>query len=130
MKKFTRKQIYNRWLKSLRSGEYDQIQGCLRECEYGDFDDDLDTAVVLKVNGYCCLGVLQDLAVKDGGPGWNTKDGVTDDDGAPSDKIIDFMGLDSAMVTHLIELNDEEGKSFAEIADVIEFEIMPAVGVV
>jgi hypothetical protein len=128
MKQVTPKQIYKRWLAALRSGKYKQSRGRLRECRYSYLNGDFDTAVVSEVYGYCCLGVLQDLAVKDGGPGWNTKHGVTDDDGAPSNKILNFMGLDSEMVNHLVELNDDEVKSFAEIADVIEFEIMPATG--
>ena len=39
------------WLKALRSGEYEQGKGYLR-----NLDEDT----------YCCLGVLCDLAIKDG----------------------------------------------------------------
>lgn len=42
-------EIKVRWTEALRSGEYSQTTNCLRD-----------------ESGYCCLGVLTDLAVKDG----------------------------------------------------------------
>ena len=128
MKQVTAKQVYKRWLAALRSGEYNQANGQLRECEYGDFDYENDSCVIEKVVGHCCLGVLQDLAAKDGGAQWNSVGGPQDDDGEPDKRITDFLGLDGAMVAHLIEMNDDEGNTFEEIADEIEFNIMPATG--
>lgn len=124
MKQVTPQQIYHRWLDALRSGEYEQCDGQLRYCEY-TFDESTDEPIVLKVNGFCCLGVLEDLAVKDGGPAWGTLGGASDDDAEPRREIQQFLGLDAAMVAHLIDMNDEQGASFEEIADEIEFNIMP-----
>ena len=123
MKQVTAKQIYKRWLAALRSGEYKQAKGQLRNCSYN-----LDTYKATKVHGHCCLGVLQDLAAKDGGAQWNVHRGPQDDDGEPDKRITDFLGLDATMVAHLIEMNDDEGNTFEEIADEIEFNIMPATG--
>ena len=127
MKQVTPKQIYKRWLAALRSGKYKQATGEMRTCTQ-IYNAKKDEYEVKKVHGHCCLGVLEDLAVRDGGPAWDTKLGVSSDDSMPRKVILDFLGLDKDMVNHLIELNDAEGKSFEEIADVIEFEIMPATG--
>ena len=128
MKQVTAKQIYKRWVAALRSGEYKQAVGALRDCEYGEFDYETEACVIDKVNGHCCLGVLQDLAAKDGGAQWNTIGGPQDDDGEPDKRIIDFLGMDGAMIAHLIEMNDDNDATFEEIADEIEFNIMPATG--
>lgn len=46
--------IKAKWLAALRSGEYKQIRGTLAK------------GSVYNVNGFCCLGVLCDIAVKEG----------------------------------------------------------------
>lgn len=43
-------EVKNRWVAALRSGNYNQGSGALRDIN----------------NGFCCLGVLCDLAVQDG----------------------------------------------------------------
>lgn len=48
-------EIKKRWVEALRSGEYSQGKGALR---------------AQSADSYCCLGVLCDLAVKDGAAGW------------------------------------------------------------
>jgi len=119
----TPEQVYKKWLKALRSGKYQQAQGCLREVEQDDWTDE-----VLAVKGFCCLGVLQDIAVKDGGPKWDDPsdfDGPKSNSGVPSDQILQYLQLDDEAVEHLVYMNDEEGASFAEIADEIEFVVMP-----
>lgn len=115
----TQSQVYRLWLKNLRNGKYKQAQGSLRETNYG-------TSPVL---GHCCLGVLQDLAVKDGGPEWNTRYGPEDLADRPSAEIVQFMGLSKCMLHRLVDLNDNLDYTFGEIADVIEFEIMPTLGI-
>jgi hypothetical protein len=49
------------WLEALRSGEYEQTKGKLHRTEVDDVDEEEGITV-----GYCCLGVLCDLAVKEG----------------------------------------------------------------
>jgi hypothetical protein len=48
-----------KWLAALRSGEYKQTQGVLAHTFFSEGENG-------EVTGYCCLGVLCDLAVKDG----------------------------------------------------------------
>ena len=118
----TPKQVYKKWLKSLRSGKYQQAKGCLREIEENDDGDQV-------VKGFCCLGVLQDIAVKDGGGEWDVGPCYLGNPqsymGTPRQQILDYLQLDDDAVEHLIDMNDQEGASFDEIADEIEFVIMP-----
>lgn len=126
------------WVDALRSGDYDQGQGLLREVD----------------GGYCCLGVLCDLAVKNGiipepevTRGLETVDGITDafvygtvaEDGETFStrenavylpvEVQDWSGVSKhgdrmaadGSVSSLAVLNDE-GKSFEYIADIIELE--------
>jgi hypothetical protein len=125
-------EIKAQWVQALRSGEYKQGQGALRS------DD----------NTYCCLGVLCDLAVKDGKAHWfkkelRTFDGygnqsgrkleegwrVLDrdgghDGGVPTKIIVEWAGLEQAHPllgdSGAIGLNDGERASFERIADLIE----------
>lgn len=127
MKIVTPEQVYREWLAALRSGLYPQAQGCLRDCEY-DYNTDEPRARVASITGYCCLGVLEDLAVKAGGPGWNTEDGKDDESVQPRPEILRFMGLNEEIVDHLIHLNDDLGWNFERIADEIEGNIMSYLG--
>lgn len=109
----TRKEVYQLWLDALRSGKYRQGQGQLRQTDGNGH------------NRFCCLGVLCDLAVKDGGPKWNSERGPENHAAEPSAKILKFMGLTDNEVNDLIGLNDDELRNFKEIADYIEHVIMP-----
>lgn len=129
----TRDEVYHLWVDALRSGEYHQAQGCLHNPR-NYIDDQGDEHWKSDNNnsfqgGFCCLGVLCDLAVKDGGAGWDTPDGPVKSYGEPPDKILDFMGLDQEMVDELVDMNDKHKMTFSEIADVIEQVIMPALDV-
>lgn len=53
--------IKQRWVRALRSGEYQQSAGCLRTAD-----------------GFCCLGVLCDLYAKEHGLKWTNIDKPTD----------------------------------------------------
>lgn len=109
------------WVAALRSDEYPQSRGELRARD-----------------GYCCLGVLTDLAVK-AGVGvrwWQDGDGfygVERLEGGlcyPEDGLVlapvvrDWAGLDandpSIGGKSLSDLNDGECLSFDEIADLVE----------
>lgn len=116
--------IKQRWLTALRSGEYPQITGVLHNDE-----------------GFCCLGVLSELAHKDGVV---TRTRTNDDyyaygsekaAGVLPAEVINWAGLEEPVpvvlltlrqdagdevVYGLADLNDGEGWTFDEIADVIE----------
>lgn len=103
-----RSDIKKSWLKALRSGNYEQCRKRLRH------DD-----------AYCCLGVLCDLRnadawTKTSGGTWlyNFPTGVRNEETIPFEELFE-MTLDSDARTALIDMNDD-GKSFAEIADWIE----------
>lgn len=114
----TPKQVVKKWIKTLRSGKYRQGQGCLREvCKLGGGYEPNVT--------FCCLGVLQDIAVKDGGQGWDTPTGPGSSDSQPTGNILKYIGLTDDMVERLIQMNDDEKRIFDEIADEIEFKMMP-----
>jgi hypothetical protein len=68
--------------------------------------------------------VLCDIAVKDGGPVWDQT--IFSYDSEPPKKIKNYLGLSKDNILDLINMNDDEGKSFEEIADEIEFNIMPS----
>jgi hypothetical protein len=122
-----------RWCTALRSGEYKQTKGYLKNNE-----------------GYCCLGVLSDLYAKEKNAEWTSYGYMlnpveeaknpemltcnNDDVNGTllADEVAEWAGLkDNApdvMITKpdgttrdrgLAELNDE-GKTFVEIADLIE----------
>lgn len=107
--------IKQAWVNALRSGDYEQGRGALRQ---GDT--------------YCCLGVLCDLAVKAGvikqteGP-YDYVYGPTPYGSAAAflpDTVIDWAGLDShnPVITYgedLAALNDD-GCSFLQIATLID----------
>ncbi len=107
------------WIAALRSGEYAQTSLRLRDSV-----------------GFCCLGVLCDLASKEGIGQWSD-DGqfVTgdemDNNSVPPDDVVAWSGMDSPNPTinqetgyHLAFYNDGglsvKPHSFAAIADLIE----------
>jgi hypothetical protein len=108
------------WVEALRSGDYKQGEGVLRD---GD-------------GNYCCLGVACELAVKDGVEMdvYTPEDGSTLYDGQAivcPRKVQDWLRLAERHGAHrdhvsrdtryLTTLNDN-GATFAEIADLIESE--------
>lgn len=131
-------EIKARWLAALRSGEYIQGHQRLRD---GD--------------GYCCLGVLCEIAVADGivqregDEGYVSVENCGDSSNThlpisvASWASVDFMGDIARIkgeacpdagddphcgnpgcarcdIVRLVELNDEKGYSFEQIAEVIE----------
>jgi hypothetical protein len=120
--------IRARWTAALRSGDYKQTTGALRR---------LPEQVTLSGReGYCCLGVLTDLWLKDGGDEmipakcgcgdhlvsvWDEGTGVL------SDPVVQWAGLNYADPVlnpatdwfRASHLNDDNW-TFAQIADVID----------
>lgn len=102
-----REDIKQRWVAALRSGKYCQTRGYLRS-PFGE--------------KYCCLGVLTDIAEKDGIQ-------VEWDFAVTPGNVAEWAGLDSR--DPLLELedgthiscsgvNDDLGLDFNRIADLIE----------
>ena len=99
-----------KWVEALRSGNYEQSTGALCRGEK-----------------YCCLGVLVEvgkLATKnnvhfDGVVEYLFTDGSTSAGSIP-DVVGDKIRLSSGRADALINMNDYEKKSFAEIANWIE----------
>lgn len=111
--------IKARWIAALRSGEYEQAYGQLRSNK-----------------GYCCLGVLSEIAVDAGvitkeridtGDGWTEAYGNGSSGYLPS-LVRDWAGLpDTNPLVQadgrgqsLAWVNDHSGKTFTQIADLIE----------
>lgn len=104
----TREEVIRLWVKALRSGEYRQHRDELRND-----------------NAFCCLGVLCDLAAKDGGDQWRrgTKVFRYQDQGgiAPVEFERFLFGHHhrAQIFRRLANLNDS-GHTFCEIANEIE----------
>lgn len=126
-------EIKERWLKALRSGEYTQGRGSLRY-----------TKREKQVDAFCCLGVLCDIAQKDGIGHWggvyegeqtfqtgSQKNGFSyGSETALTSSVLSWAGLEVAGSTVFIKRSDttlaqlnDSGKSFKEIADIIEREL-------
>lgn len=104
-----------KWVEALRSGEYKQGKGALRN---GD--------------QFCCLGVACELAIKDGVK-LNvelSENGITGYDlciGHLPTKVASWLNLNSSYGQYdedkyLTNNNDSGGMSFEQIADIIESE--------
>ena len=101
--------IKQAWLTALRSGDYQQGQGYLRQGDH-----------------YCCLGVLCDLYGKAVGPEW---------EGCPGERagiqsmhgydtllpfnVVAWAGVGGPNPLDLAALNDD-GSTFEELANIIE----------
>jgi hypothetical protein len=108
------KDFRDKWCAALRSGEYNQIQGSLHTSE-----------------GYCCLGVACEL--ESGSGIWKPLRELDpeeylvekyktneNEETALTNARLSRIGLSCDGMDTLADLNDQEGKSFAEIADWIE----------
>lgn len=120
-------EVAKKWVKALRSGKYKQTTGAL--CEDGK---------------YCCLGVLCEVAIKDGvkikreeltdgggdvyqvlfgGSTGTLPDRVAKYAGMSKDKTVEtapFEEVDASLEDQLVTLNDTEKYSFKKIATFIE----------
>lgn len=120
------------WIAALRSGEYKQTKKALHALTLTG-NKISDEGIV--VGGFCCLGVACDLAVKAGVIPTPESNGRVDIYGVAGDrsssrlplKVRDWLGLCSLPTESfngaqlkLIEMNDQGGKSFNEIADFLE----------
>lgn len=112
-------EIKARWVAALRSGEYQQGSDFLN-CQ----------------GNYCCLGVLCDLAVKDGECEWDSRGPVMrmciDGNSVTLPQVVrEWAGLPAAnprliyddIDLPVSELNDEIGLKFPQLADLIEAQL-------
>lgn len=118
-----KQEIKEKWLCALRSGEYKQTKGILKND-----------------NSFCCLGVLSDIYSKETGTEWKPRRTrvpgefeILDDNGVLPLPIMLWAGLnnlnpevvapshisESRLPTNLASLNDR-GVGFNDIADIIE----------
>ena len=120
-----RKDVAERWVAALRSGGYPQTTGHLRDEQDG-------------VTHYCCLGVLCDLHARHGRSGhWNgvayvsaTRGKVSEEYDVPTKAVMAWAGLkepnpkvrdpDPGQGETIAELNDNDGWTFDQLADIIE----------
>lgn len=113
------------WVKALRSGQFPQGSGRLA------YQDNVGDGTV----EYCCLGVACEVANV---TWWKPIFGgsfhlftIEGNEGIPTDDVLAKFGLDEHQATVLASVNDSEGLSFSEIADLIEkdpkFGIVPQV---
>ena len=105
--------IKDKWINALRSGEYKQGTGALKNSN----------------DAFCCLGVLCDLHAKETDARWvDVQEGwlasYFGSDGELPDEVIEWAGLklrDPVICDHFISTyNDKEGYSFDQLADLIE----------
>lgn len=108
------KTLKKKWVKALRSGRYKQTEGVLRE-EQGN------RANGKPIYGYCCLGVLCNVANYRGWIGDSLHDMGDGDITSVSTKK---SGLTESQISKLISMNDEDQLSFKGIADWIEKKII------
>jgi hypothetical protein len=85
-------EIKEMWLKALRSGEYTQGQGHLHR---------IDETPSEEVHTFCCLGVLCDLAVKNGVAVQTTK--LLRHDGATEFKVEVYGGRPTMPPTSVVQ---------------------------
>ena len=104
-----RKDIADKWVKALRGGEYEQGKDSLQS-----------------MNGFCCLGVLCDLAAKNNVL-VNTREGslLVGNYLADQKPVMEWSGVTTTKgdfgVGSLADMN-ENGSNFNELADTIEAE--------
>lgn len=119
----TQREFLVKWIAALRSGNYKQGTGRLYE-------------IVCKT--YCCLGVACDIAIKEGvNVRRNFKNGriyggLLDNwvyqfvpNVAPRFGEYTIKVIHNGRETSLSHLNDNDGLSFSEIADLIEQQLLP-----
>lgn len=119
-----KKEIKEKWIDALRSGEYTQTQGSLR-----------------KENGYCCLGVLCDLYTKEHDLKWDSRYSsflertvyeLEEHQSLPPRSVLTWAGLnqqdpyvkyvdkDSNEIKETLSKLNDTGKTFLDISEYID----------
>lgn len=115
-----KKSLVIAWLSALRSGEYKQMRGQINN---GVYKFNNEGMMIKRPDEFCCIGV---------GAACN---GMRLEYMKRTDDASKFLGIHNESivydrVTHdipdvLISMNDKDGKTFPEIADWIEANILP-----
>lgn len=118
----TPEEAFDHWVKALESGDYFQTANALKKIFLPES--------INPIIGFCCLGVVCDLASKDGGPQWDTVGkaksfSFMDDDIMLPKEVREFLGITNDEEAELMGMNDD-GTSFPDIAKHIKTKIMPA----
>jgi hypothetical protein len=92
------------WITALRSGKFQQARGALRT----------------PTNKFCCLGVLCELVHPDRWDNSGREWRHCDFGSMPSWEVLAAAGLDDDDSPETLANMNDEGRSFAEIADYIE----------
>jgi hypothetical protein len=108
-----KKEVQEKWVAALRSGEYKQTREILRDEE-----------------GFCCLGVLTDLYIQENGLEWGSDPDRSvytfdDEEEIPPSVVREWAGMqnwETSCGYLYYQLNDVENYSFEQIADIIEKE--------
>ena len=107
-----KQEIKKKWIAALRSGEYQQT------CE-----------VLRNEDGFCCLGVLTDLYIKENSLEWKKEPSgdysFKNEEALPPSVVREWAGMENWQTAHgylYYQLNDEEGYTFEQIADIIKSE--------
>lgn len=110
------------WAQALRSGEYEQGRGVLRRAA-GDRDSLPDGTRPTK-DAYCCLGVGHNIVSGT----WETGGVLSSRDQNPIVSVsgnlpywtMEHLGLSNTDHENLVQMNDDFGVTFDQIAEVIE----------
>lgn len=107
-------EVKKRWVKALRSGEFQQGKGYLKLLPFGR----------QKATRYCCLGVLCQIeGVREN----HSFDAKSVNFGKSNTRLSDYMlrkiGLNESEMKNLMRMNDSGDKTFKQIAQYIQVNV-------
>lgn len=106
-----KKDVADKWVAALRSGEYKQTRSLLKDS-----------------NGYCCLGVLCEIVGQEFSVDYNGGYRCDGHQSSLPPKVRELSGLGTDFgdrplaPAHSLSAINDNGKAFSEIADIIEKE--------
>lgn len=104
------------WIGALESGQFRQGQGALFNQHVTRWDSEYpEEAVEIDpdTESFCCLGVARRVIT----PTWMVGELVESEDGHRNyERVSNHLQLDGPVRTHLIDMNDDRGRSFPFIA--------------
>ena len=109
-KRTVNKKEMKKWIKALRSGDYDQTKKCLQD-----------------EKGYCCLGVACEVLIpKSKQQKYSSSDflqGLSPFNQIHSPRWLKYISVEIAKLygVSLMNLNDKHNYTFNDIADLLEF---------
>jgi len=115
-----KKELFNKWIKALKSGKYKQTTDELIKL---DGDKEITEHGVCEGMNYCAIGVLAHVAgikieVEDDAVAFDGE--YVDSNHELDGKGLSKVGLDEEVQEKVIDLNDDKGLSFKRIAAWLE----------